>query len=52
MFESSLSLSLTPWSQAACGVLDADYHKCWKGIPINFTGSRGKDSGKEGRRED
>lgn len=35
MFESSLSLSISPWAQQK-SLIDQDYYKCWKGLKSSF----------------
>ncbi|KJE96336.1 homogentisate 1,2-dioxygenase HgmA [Capsaspora owczarzaki ATCC 30864] len=36
MFESSLSLALTEWSEKLCNKLDPHYYECWQGLKKNF----------------
>lgn len=35
MFESSLSLSVSPWAQQQ-SLIDQDYYKCWQGLKSHF----------------
>lgn len=39
MFESSLSLAVTQWAQAA-PELDQNYFKCWQPLEKHFTGAK------------
>lgn len=36
MFESSLSLAITPWAERTCEKLDAKYYECWQSIVKHF----------------
>jgi len=35
MFESCMSLAVTPWSQTS-GFIDQKYHTCWQPLKKNF----------------
>lgn len=36
MFESSLSMATTQWSQEICNKLDRKYYECWQKLKNNF----------------
>jgi homogentisate 1,2-dioxygenase len=36
MFETSLSMAVTPWGLKHCKKVDADYYKCWQGLKKHF----------------
>ena len=36
MFESCLSMAVTPWGLKKCNKVDKEYYTCWQGLKKNF----------------